>query len=108
MSVETGIRGGTEGHSPQQKRSQPLSMFAGDGPGSVQDLLPLMAKVLNAVVRAQRTQRDCDLDPRRILLQEDGSISISPIPQSEEDKTSVLSSESANLPLIATLNRVIW
>lgn len=98
MSVETGIRGGTEGHSPQQKRSQPLSMFAGDGPGSLQDLLPVMAKVLNAVVHAQRTQGHCDLDPRRILIEEDGSIGISPMPESKEDKTSVFSSFKYSSP----------
>ena len=98
MSVKTKIPGGTEGYSPLQKSAQPLSMLAGDGPGSLQDLLPVMSKVLNAVVHAQRTQGHCDLDPRRILLQEDGSIGISPIPESEEDKTSILSSFKYSSP----------
>jgi serine/threonine protein kinase len=73
-------------------------MFSGDGPGFLQDLLPMMAKVMGAVVLAQRTHHHCDLDPRRILLQEDGSVRIFPLEDTEGDKTLLLSSFKYSSP----------
>lgn len=80
--------GAQEGIFLSAQGAQPLSGLMSDDPGSLQHLLPVMVAVLEAVMAAQRMCRHCNLDPRSILLQEDGTIHISCV--SEHDKNNTL------------------
>jgi hypothetical protein len=98
--VETGTPGrekvpSSQGPAHHLHKAHPLSSLMGEGAGSLQDLLPVMVKVLDAVAHSQKL---CDLDPRRILLGEDGSVRVSRQAESKEDRTSVLSSFKYSCP----------
>lgn len=73
--------------------TRPLSSVMRDAPGCLDELLPIMVKVVDVVAHEQRTHgRPSSLDPHRILLHGDGSVEVSSQSQPEMGKTFALRS----------------
>jgi serine/threonine protein kinase len=89
-----------ESGSPrQQRRSSSLAKWMEDEPRPLNELMPIMVGVLEAIAKANATEeRLCDLDPHRVMVKSDGGVAISTHRPFDASKTFSISSAKYTSP----------
>jgi serine/threonine protein kinase len=83
----------------RRRQARPLAKWMADEPRPIEELLPLMVSVLEAIAAANATEaRFCSLNPSKILVREDQSVKLATREPRELGKTFDLGSAKYTYP----------